>query len=183
MIARTTIVVTLCLAVLAGCNEQVSTPGPVKLTRDSIGTYCNMIVADHPGPKIQVHERDGSEPVWFSSVRDGLAYLSLPGEAQRVLAVYVHDMGLAQSWEKPQDDGIWIAAAEAVYVIGSARRGGMGAKEAVPFGDRSKAEAFAEKHGGTIVAYEDIPADYILGDEGEHMPVPGHDGNHEAHGS
>ncbi len=169
-----TLALALFLAGLAGCNEQVSQPDPVKLTREAIGNYCNMIVADHPGPKIQVHEKGRSDPVWFSSVRDGLAYLSLPGEAHKVVAVYVHDMGRARSWEKPQHDGIWISATEAVYVVGSAMRGGMGAKEAVPFRERSQAEAFAERHGGKIVAYEDIPSDYILGDEGEHMPTAGH---------
>ena len=44
------------------------------------------------------------------------------------------------SWADPQDDGIWINAKKAFYVIGSTKRGGMGAKETVPFEDRSKAE-------------------------------------------
>ena len=83
MIRPATLALALFLAGLAGCNEQVSQPDPVKLTREAIGNYCNMIVADHPGPKIQVHEKGRSDPVWFSSVRDGLAYLSLPGEAHK----------------------------------------------------------------------------------------------------
>ena len=178
----------LCVALLVGlsgltaCREEVVAPAPAELTRAAIGHYCNMIIADHPGPKIQVHEKGKANPIWFSSVRDGLAYLSLPGEAKMVVAAYVHDMGRAQSWEKPPHAGIWIKASEAVYVVGSERRGGMGAKEAVPFGERTKAESFAETHGGAVVSYEDIPTDYVLGDEGEHAPNAGHKEGHAIHG-
>jgi copper chaperone NosL len=127
-----------------------------------------MIIVDHPGPKAQVFEVGRGEPVWFSSVRDALFYLKLPGEAQRVSAIYVHDMGRASSWEHPQDDGIWIKAAAAIYVIGSSRRGGMGARETVPFGQKSEAEKFARRFGGSVVAFDDIPTDNILGDTGDH---------------
>ena len=108
--------------------------------------------------------------MWFSSVRDGLAYLSLPGEAQRPVAVYVHDMGRAQNWSKPPNDGIWINAREAVYVIASSRRGGMGAREAVPFKAPDKAVKFAAEFGGRVVAFDKIPTDYLVGDGNEHTP-------------
>jgi copper chaperone NosL len=97
-----------------------------------------------------------------------LFYIKLPGEAQRVSAIYIHDMGRASSWEHPQDDGIWIKAAAAIYVIGSSRRGGMGARETVPFGQQSGAEKFARRFGGKIVAIDDIPINYIIGDTGDH---------------
>jgi copper chaperone NosL len=156
------------VAVLNGCGEQVIAPVPVGLTREASGHYCKMIIVDHPGPKAQVFEAGRSEPVWFSSVRDALFYLRLPGEAQRVSAIYVHDMGQASSWEHPQDDGIWIDATAATYVIGSSRGGGMGARETVPFGQKSDAETFARRFGGKVVAIDDIPTDYILGDTGDH---------------
>ena len=156
------------VAVLSGCDEKVVPPDPVGLTREASGHYCQMIIVDHPGPKAQVFEVGRSEPVWFSSVRDALFYLKLPGEAQRVSAIYVHDMGRASSWERPQDDGIWIEAAAAIYVIGSSRRGGMGARETVPFGQKSEAEKFARRFGGNVVAFDDIPTDNILGDTGDH---------------
>ncbi len=155
------------VAVLSGCGDKAVPPDPVALTREASGHYCQMIVVDHPGPKAQVFEVGRSEPVWFSSVRDALFYLRLPGEAQRVSATYVHDMGKASSWERPQDDGIWIEAAAALYVIGSSRRGGMGARETVPFGEKSEAETFARRFGGSVVAFDDIPTDYILGDAGD----------------
>ncbi len=156
------------VAVLSGCDEKVVPPDPVGLTREASGHYCQMIIVDHPGPKAQVFEVGRSEPVWFSSVRDALFYLKLPGEAQRVSAIYVHDMGKASSWERPQNDGIWVEAAAAIYVIGSSRRGGMGTRETVPFGQKSEAETFARRFGGSVVAFDNIPTDYILGNAGDH---------------
>ena len=169
------VVALLAAFLLAGCGEDVPIPEPEALTREAIGEYCNMIVADHPGPKAQVFEKGRKKPVWFSSVRDALAYLALFGEAQRPLAVYVHDMGRATRYEKPPDDGIWVQAKDAVYVIGSRKRGGMGARETVPFASRARAKAFAAKHGGKVVAYSDIPRDYIIGDSDDYGPLAGGD--------
>lgn len=156
------------LFTLAACEQASAPPEPRALTRAAVGHYCNMIVVDHSGPKAQVHESGQDEPLWFSSVRDGLAYLALPGEAQSVIATYVHDMGRTDNWDRPPDDGIWIKAQEAHYVIGSKRRGGMGAQEAVPFGTVDAAKAFIDKYGGRVVSFADIPRDYIVGDANDH---------------
>lgn len=156
------------LLVIGGCQEQTVTPDPVELTRDAVGFYCNMIVMDHPGPKAQVYEKNRKQAIWFTSVRDALAYKILPGEAQKLQAIYVHDMGQATTYEAPARDGIWIMAEQAIYVIDSRKRGGMGAKETIPFRDRAGAEKFTHKFGGNIVAYADLPHDYILGDEDEY---------------
>ncbi len=158
----------LLVVILGACSEKVDIPGPLPLTREAVGNYCNMIVIDHPGPKIQIFEKGVSHALWFTSVRDGLAYNILPGEAQNILAIYVHDMGQATSWDRPEDDGIWIKAEEAFYVIGSRKRGGMGAKETIPFRERAKADQFILEYGGQLVTYDDIPSTYILGDTGEH---------------
>jgi copper chaperone NosL len=155
------------LAVLSGCDDEVVPPEPVALTREASGHYCNMIIVDHPGPKAQVFENGEGAPAWFSSVRDALFYMRLPGEAQRVSAIYVHDMGRASSWEHPQDNGIWIEAAAAVYVIGSSRRGGMGAPETVPFARRGEAEAFVRRYGGKVMAFDEVPTDYLVGSTGD----------------
>lgn len=71
-------------------------------------------------------------------------------------------MGAAPSWEDPGATN-WTDAKTASYVIGSDAEGGMGGAEAVPFADRAKAEGFAKEHGGEVVAFSAIPADYILG--------------------
>lgn len=176
-----TVIAALAMLVSA-CEEEAAVPPPLGLTRDAIGHYCNMIVVDHPGPKAQVHEKGRAQPLWFSSVRDALAYRLLPGEAQSVTATYVHDMGRSENWERPPDDGIWIQAATAHFVIGSSRRGGMGAQEAVPFADADAAKRFMARFGGRIVALDEIPADYVIGDRNDHSPTKdkpsGHHHNH-----
>jgi len=174
------------LLVACGDEQQAAKPPPQELTRESVGYYCNMIVADHQGPKAQLYLTDRMAPIWFSSVRDAVAFTLLPGEARNIAAIYVNDMAEA-SWESPEP-GTWIEAGLASYVIGSARRGGMGAPEAVPFGSPAAAEAFAARHGGRVVGLGEIPEDYVLsseepggreisdGREGQHDKASGHGG-------
>ncbi|MBL1241917.1 MAG: nitrous oxide reductase accessory protein NosL [OCS116 cluster bacterium] len=153
---------------LSSCGEDTILPSPEKMTRDSIGFYCAMIVADHIGPKAQVFEKGQEKSLWFSQVRDAFAYRSMPGEAQNLSVIYVHDMGQATSYDNPQVDGIWIKAKTAFYVINSDKRGGMGARETIPFGQKSDAENFAQQYNGIVVAFNDIPLDYLWGDEGDY---------------
>ena len=164
------------LLLLPACGEDQTAqkPQPRELTREATGYYCNMIVEDHPGPKGQVFLSDKADPIWFSSVRDTIAYTLLPEEAKNIAAIYVNDMGRA-SWEAPEA-GTWIELESAWYVIGSGRRGGMGAPEAVPFAERATAEAFAESHGGAVVAFPNIPEDAILGAVPDQADGQGHAG-------
>jgi copper chaperone NosL len=157
---------------LAACDgdETADVPKPAELTRDDISHFGRMIVQNHKGPKGQIHLKDHRKPLWFSSVRDTIAFTMLPGESKRVAAVYVNDMTRA-SWQRPEP-GTWIDARAASYVIGSRRRGGMGAPEAVPFAKRDAAAKFATKYGGRVVGFGDIPRDYILGSSGS-MAQPG----------
>ena len=153
----------LALSGVAGCGEDddvVAKPLPVEPTREASGHYCGMILVDHSGPKAQVHLPGEPEPVWFSSVRDAIAFTMLPEEPRNYTAIYVNDMGVAQ-WEAPEP-GTWIDAAGAAYVIGSERMGGMGVPEAVPFATREAAEHFVVEHGGRIVALTGVPESYIF---------------------
>jgi copper chaperone NosL len=167
------------VAALAACEEEKAAPPPQELSADDISHYDQMLVIDHAGPKAQILMERREEPVWFSSVRDAFAFHLLPEEPRDVAAIYVTDMGRARSWDDP-GPGVWIEAREALYVIGSDVRGGMGAEEPVPFGERAAAEAFAAKHGGEIVAFEGVPDDYILGATAE--PAHGN-GSHGSHGA
>jgi copper chaperone NosL len=159
------------LALLAACDEEKAVPPPQELSADDISHYDRMLVVDHAGPKAQIILESRDEPVWFSSVRDAFAFHLLPEEPRDISAIYVTDMGRAQSWENP-GPGAWIEAREASYVIGSEMRGGMGAEEPVPFGERAAAEAFAAEHGGEIVGFDGVPDQYILGATAE--PAAGH---------
>lgn len=148
---------------LVGCGgDQASMPTPETLTDMASGVYCGMTLVEHAGPKAQVFEKGRDKAMWFTAVRDALAYRLLPGEAQSIVTIYVHDMGQAVSWENPQNDGIWIQADGAFFVVGSRRRGGMGMQEVVPFGSALKAASFAEEYGGEVVALDDIPTKFLF---------------------
>lgn len=140
-------------------------PPPQKMTEGSIGHYCGMNLTEHPGPKGQIFAASLIEPVWFSSVRDTIAFTMLPDEPKDILAIYVSDMGKAKSWDQPGADN-WVEARKALFVIGSRVKGGMGGDEAVPFSDRALAEKFAAENGGRIVALADVPRDYVLASGG-----------------
>lgn len=150
------------LLCMAGCGGEPSgePPAAAELTTDAIGYYCNMIVVNHNGPKGQIFLTGRDEPLWFTSVRDTLAYTMLPDEPRNIAAIYVNDMGQA-SWDQPEP-GTWIDGRQAWYVLGSEMTGGMGAPEAVPFRERAAAEAFAVRHGGEVVAFDAVPEERIL---------------------
>ncbi len=153
---------------IAACDsEQVANiPDPHEPTQNATGYYCNMTVVEHDGPKGHVFLVGDSFPLWFTSVRDTIAFTMLPEESKDIAIVYVNDMAKTISWAKPEA-GNWINAKEAVYVIGSSRVGGMGAPETVPFSMADKATKFAKEFGGEIVAFADIPREYILSDPNE----------------
>ena len=154
------------VALLAGCGDDAEPVAPAArdLTRDAIGHYCNMIVADHPGPKGQIFVAGRDQPYWFSSVRDAVAFTKLPEEPRNITAIYVNDMARAATWKSPEP-GTWMDARAARFVIESSRRGGMGALEAVPFSDDTKAQAFVQEFGGRIVTFDHIPKDYIFAED------------------
>ena len=176
---KTPLLVVLVLAVLsvAGCGEQQSAapPAPHTLTADAVGHYCGMDLMEHTGPKGQIILASQRTPVWFSSARDAFSYTMLDEEAKDVRAVYVSDMGKAASWEKPGADN-WIDARKAMFVIESRKQGGMGAPETIPFSDRVEAEKFVSVNGGRIVAFAEVPHDYVLSSEpAADSPPPAHD--------
>lgn len=158
----TLVLLGLALAACDGREQAAEAPPPREYSGDAIGYFCNMLLAEHGGPKGQVHLRSRKTPLWFSSVRDTVAFTLLEGEAKDVTAIYVNDMGEATDWAKPEP-GTWVEAGAAWYVIGSRRLGGMGLPEVVPFGTRDGAEGFATDNGGRVVRLAEIPADYVLG--------------------
>ncbi len=154
-----------CLAaiVVAGCSPQqaVVVAEPVTLTGEAIGHYCQMIVLNHPGPKAQVHLAGIQQPLWFTQIRDAMAFDRMPEETAEIAAIFVSDMGAAMRWDNPGTDN-WVDARNAYYVVGSSRRGGMGAPELVPFALRQKADAFASRHGGTVIGFAEITDEMVL---------------------
>ncbi|MGD9479911.1 nitrous oxide reductase accessory protein NosL [Shinella sp. G-2] len=151
------------LTLLAACKEEVAQDtAPQDMTPETLGHYCQMNLLEHPGPKAQVFLEGNPAPLFFSQVRDAIAYMRGPEQVAPILAVYVNDMGqTGATWDKP-GDGNWIPADAAFYVVGSARAGGMGAPETVPFSSRERAEAFTRTEGGRVLALADVTDDMVL---------------------
>lgn len=171
------------LLALAACSEQAAAPPPPPqaLTAEAMGHYCGMNVLEHPGPKGQIHLASRIDPVWFSAARDAVAFTLMPDEPRDIRAVYVSDMARAESWDAPGATN-WVEVSKAWFVIDSRLRGGMGAPETVPFGERSAAEAFTERNGGRVVRLAEIPHDYVLGGPAEPVRATGATDGSAAHG-
>ena len=151
------------LLLLSACKEDVAQAiVPQEMTPETLGHYCQMNLLEHPGPKAQVFLEGNAAPLFFSQVRDAIAYARGPEQIAPIVAVYVNDMGAAgATWDAP-GKGNWIAADKAFYVVGSARRGGMGAPETVPFSSRERAAAFALAEGGRVLALADVTDAMVL---------------------
>jgi len=164
---------------VSACSEQqtkTELPQPVALTEESVGHYCNMTILEHTGPKAQIFLANNPHPIWFSQVRDGIAFIRSPEEQEDAVAVYVNDMGKATEWDFPGDD-TWIDAEQAWFVIESRKTGGMGTPEVIPFGSKQSASVFVGENGGIVVRLAEIPDAYVLGsvglDQDAENPVTG----------
>lgn len=165
---------------LSACKEEVAErPLPVTMTAEAVGHYCQMDLLEHPGPKAQVHLAGLPDPLFFSQVRDAIAYQRMPEQSHAIAAIYVSDMGAAPSWDAPGADN-WIAAETAVYVVGATVAGGMGAPELIPFADRAAAENFVARNGGEVLPLLSVsdeavlaPVEFRLDVEGNFIPPEG----------
>lgn len=149
---------------LAGCgsqNDASAKPEPLPITADAVGHYCSMDLIEHNGPKGQIFIRGNSEPLWFSTIRQTLAYTIMPDSPRGLDAIYVTDMAIVQNMRQPEP-GSWMDARDAYFVTESTFAGGMGGEDPLPFSDRSKADEFIATHGGKILTFDEIPEDYIL---------------------
>lgn len=165
------------LLALTACQETdgaAAPPPPQEITAAAVGHYCGMNLSDHDGPKGQIRLASRSEPVWFSSVRDAVAFTRLPEEPKDIVAVYVTDLGRAQDWRQPEA-GTWIEARQAWFVVGSRHTGGMGGAELLPFATVAAARLFATREGGTVVRFAEVTDAMIFGPhDGHHAPGAPH---------
>lgn len=149
------------LALVACQEEEAPAPDPVTMTGEALGHFCMMQLDQHPGPKAQIHLAGLPDPIFFSQVRDALAYLKGPERDAEIAAVYVSDMGRAPSWEEPGINN-WTEAGTAHFVVGAGVTGGMGAPEIVPFSKAAAARAFAAEKGGDVMTLDAIPPETVL---------------------
>lgn len=154
----------LTLLTLCACKEELAQDtSPLPLNAEAVGHFCQMNLVEHDGPKAQVHLGGLPQmPLFFSQVRDVVAYVRLPEQTHEVLAIWVNDMGAqGATWSDPGTTN-WIAAEAAHFVVGSRVMGGMGTPEIVPFADVTKASAFAAKNGGQVMRLAQIPDAAVL---------------------
>jgi copper chaperone NosL len=148
---------------LTACSQEpAQNIAPREMTAETLGHYCQMNLLEHPGPKAQAHLKGMAAPLFFSQVRDVIAFMRGPEQIAPILAVYVNDMGaLGATWETP-GTGNWIDVNKAYFVVGSNQNGGMGAPETVPFATQAKAEEFARKEGGRVLQLPQIADEVVL---------------------
>lgn len=152
-----------CLFLLAACKEEVAeVPDPTPMTDTALSYFCQMNVAEHGGPKGQIHLEGYPAPIFFAQVRDLVAYLKSPERDADILAIYVSDMAKAPSWSEPGTEN-WISADTAHFVVGADVAGGMGAPEIVPFATPDAAQGFIDRYGGSSVPLDAIPDEAAIG--------------------
>lgn len=149
------------LALVAGCGEQQQPLQPREITRSTACSLDGMILADYPGPKGQIHY-DRGEPDFFCDTMELMSIYLAPEQKKRVVGIFTQDMG-ATDWTRPQ--GHWIDAKTAFFVLGSRMKGSMGPTLAT-FARLEDAQAFAGKHGGRVLRFEEITLDMVRLDGG-----------------
>ncbi|WP_286899139.1 MULTISPECIES: nitrous oxide reductase accessory protein NosL [Achromobacter] len=153
--------IVLAVSACSGDDPAAPPPAPQAVSADAVGHYCGMMLLDHAGPKGQIFVKGRAAPVWFSSIKQVFAYTLLPEEPKGLAAIYVNDMAAAGP-DGAADLKAWVDARQAFYVINSSFIGGMGAEDAIPFSDQTRALAFAQTHGGRVVRFADVPEDYVF---------------------
>lgn len=138
---------------LAACDQAVRS---VAALEPNDGTACaldGMILKDFPGSKAQIQYTEGA-PDFYCDLMELFAVLQAPEHKRQVAAIYVQDMGKTD-WASPS--GNWIAAKDALYVVGSRKQGSMGPTLGA-FSDAGAAAAFAQKEGGRVLPFNQITA-------------------------
>lgn len=153
----------IALLALTACKEEAAAPPPpASLTQEALSYFCQMNIAEHGGPKGQIHLAGHPQPLFFAQVRDLVAYVKSPERDAEIVAIYVSDMGVALSWDLPGANN-WITADGAIFVVGAGVAGGMGAPEIVPFADATSARKFIDHYGGQLLPLDQIPDEAALG--------------------
>ncbi|WP_166258189.1 nitrous oxide reductase accessory protein NosL [Marinobacter salicampi] len=156
------VVALVTLLALIGCSgdeEQVVVkPEPVYFESGDECHVCGMVIERFPGPKGQAIQPDDKVVRKFCSTRDMFSWLLQPENVKRNHVLYVHDMAQTH-WEAPDDTAL-VDAREAFFVVGSGLSGAMGPTLGA-FADQADARAFADEHGGQVVAFEEITLEHL----------------------
>jgi copper chaperone NosL len=145
---------------LVGCSRDGTDAGSAVAADFGADASCaldGMLLAEYPGPKGQLLVAGASQPEWYCDTLELLNLLLQPEQVRKLRGAWVQDMGRAD-WDLPR--GHWVDARQAFYVLGSRRKGSMGAT-AVSFADAAAAQAFQAQHGGRVLTLADIRPEMI----------------------
>lgn len=145
---------------LAGCGREAADAGAAAATDFGADAACaldGMLLAEYPGPKGQVLVAAPAAREWYCDTLELLNELLRPEQVRKLRGAWVQDMARAD-WEQPR--GHWIDARSAHYVLGSRRKGSMGAT-AAPFADAAAAQSFQAQHGGRVAAFAELRPEMV----------------------
>jgi len=151
------------VVLLAGCGKEIVQVAATEPGNDTACALDGMVLKDFPGPKAQIHYKEGA-PDFFCDVTELFAILHSPEKKRPVAGLFVQDMGKA-NWERPE--GHWIDAKAAFYVVGSKKPGSMGPTYGT-FSTVQDAETFAQKEGGKVLRFEQITRETVERPSGSH---------------
>ena len=138
---------------IAACGEATLAAIALEPTADTACALDGMVLQDFPGSKAQVHYAEG-KPDYYCDLMELFAVLLAPEHKRKIAGVFVQDVGKTD-WAKPS--GHWIAAKDALFVVGSKKQGSMGPTFGA-FSSAQDAAAFVKKEGGTIVQFDHVTA-------------------------
>lgn len=141
------------MLLLAACSQAARTAAAQEPAADTACALDGMVLKDFPGSKAQVQYVEG-KPDYYCDLMELFAVMLAPENKRQVAGVFVQDMGKTD-WANPS--GHWIAAKDALYVVGSRKQGSMGPTFGA-FSSAQDAAAFVQKEGGQVLPYNQITA-------------------------
>jgi len=156
------LLLSIVLVAVIGCSEQSEQQQVIHLAVAIESSdechLCGMLITNFSGPKAElfrkgVTEADGNSVKKFCSTRDMFSFYLDPENKRNVTTILVHDMSKAP-WNAP-NDGYFIDARNAWYVVGSEKMGAMG-KTLASFSAKADADAFAKEFGGTVIDFDAV---------------------------
>ena len=141
------------MVMLAACGQAVMAVAAQEPAADTACALDGMVLKDFPGSKAQIQYVEG-KPDYYCDLMELFAVLLAPENKRQVAGVFVQDIGKTD-WANPR--GHWIAAKDALYVVGSKKQGSMGPTFGA-FSNAQDAAAFVQKEGGKVLPFNQITA-------------------------
>jgi thiamine biosynthesis lipoprotein len=157
----------LTIAFAFACGEGAEdreTAAPQTLSVAEVCAADGMILRDHAGPKAQILWRDGRR-TFYCEAREAFAEQLNRIRSKRIVAFYVQDFA-DRAWASYPDH--WIRAKDAVFVIGSEKRGAMGSSY-VSFLDPAHADAFVAQYGGRQLRLDEFTPEVYAAAQQAHI--------------